>query len=86
MKITPQEQSYTQKYMPNLQSKCLTLRIFKNSKEWNKIEFNSHQHRWQKIKICQMYIPNLQTYIPEIRKEFQVLKLHLSTCTLMVFV
>lgn len=123
MKITPQEQSYIQKYMPNLQSKCLTLRIFKNSKEWNKIEFNSHQNRWQKIRICQifewsanhvvfwvctmlwsgetlpkyipgyvllryMYIPNLQTYIPEILKEFKVLKLHLilSTCTLMVFV
>lgn len=35
-----------------------------------------------------MYVPNLQTYIPEILKEFKVLKLHLilSTCTLMVFV
>lgn len=120
MKITPQEQSYTQKYMPNLQSKCLTLRIFKNSKEWKKLNLTLINIDGRKLgfvkslnevqimlffefvqcydleKHClniyvllgYMYIPNLQTYIPEILKEFKVLKLHLilSTCTLMVFV
>lgn len=118
MKITPQEQSYTQKYMPNLQSKCLTLRIkiLKNGIKLNLTLINIDGRKLRFVKslnevqimlffeyvqcydlekhclniyvlLRYMYIPNLQTYIPEILKEFKVLKLHLilSTCSLMVF-